>query len=129
MTIMMTRVPLAGKEPEALLWGLSQLTDQPHREPRGPDDPLAVLLSEGHERKDIVKAATALHEFSYDGHIVEPLTDLDKAILRVSVENSTWLYPYGEFRPEYMATAKKTLRDLAAKLEMFGIEVNHLPND
>jgi hypothetical protein len=129
MTIMVTRVPLADKEPEALLWGLSQLTDVPNREPRGPADPFSVLFSEGFERKAIVTAATALHEFAYDGHIIEPLTDLDKAILRVCVENSTWLYPYGEFRPEYVPIAKKTLRDLAAKLEMFGIEVNHLPND
>jgi hypothetical protein len=93
MTIMVTRVPLADKEPEALLWGLSQLTDVPNREPRGPADPFSVL---------------------------EPLTDLEKAILRVCVENTTWLQPYIENRPEYVAIAKKTLRDLARSSKCSG---------
>jgi hypothetical protein len=97
--------------------------------PEQQNDPLAALLAEGFDRKEIMAAGPRLYEFCFGDFIAEPLSEVEKAILRVCVENTTWLQPYIDLKPEMVGIAKKTLRDLAAKLETFGIEVNHIPND
>jgi hypothetical protein len=124
-----TRVQLTPKEGEALLWGLSIIRDVPERVPTEATDPLAVLFSLGWDRKDIMAAANDLYEFAYGDYIAEPLNDIDKDILLVCVENTSWLQPYVEHRPELLGVAKQALRGLAAKLEKFGIEVNHIPSN
>lgn len=129
MDDMMTRTPLTGKEGEALLFGLAIVMDEPDRVPDRAGDPLTALFSDGFTRDQIMAAGPRLHEFAFDDFIEEPLSDVEKAILRVCVENTTWLQPYIDTRPELLGIAKKTLRDLAAKLEPFGIEISHIPND
>lgn len=125
---MTERVQLTGKEGEALLWGLSIIADVPHRVPTDPNDPLAVLFANRWSRDDIMACAKDLHEFAYGDYLAGPFNDLDKDILRVCVENTTWLQPYVEHRPELLGVAKQALRGLAEKLDQFGIEINHIPS-
>jgi hypothetical protein len=119
---------LTGKEGEALLWGLSLIVDVPDRVPTEENDPLAVLFTHGWSRDDIMAHANDLHHFAYSDYLSGPLSDLDCDILQVCVENTTWLQPYIDHRPELLGVAKKTLRDLAAKLDLFGIEISHIPS-
>lgn len=122
------KVPLRGKEGEALLWGLSIIGDLPERDIEGPRDPLGVLLREGFSRREIAQRCEALTEFAYGDCIVGPLMEIDRSILRVCIENTTWLEPYKEFYPEMLSTTKGTLRSFAAQLETLGIEVSHIPD-
>lgn len=129
MPELMTKTPLTGKEGEALLWGLSIIMDRPDRASDETTDPLAVLLNEGFTRNQIMAAGPRLYEFAYGNCIIEPLSVIERAVLRVCVENTTWLEPYAIKQPGMLGLAKRTLRDLAAKLENIGIEVNHIPNE
>lgn len=122
------KVPLHGKEGEALLWGLSIIGDLPERDIEGPQDPLGVLLREGYSRNALAERCQALTEFAYGDCIVGPLIDIDRSILRVCVENTTWLEPYRDYYPEMLGTAKATLRSFAAQLETLDIEVSHIPD-
>lgn len=123
------RVPLTGKEGEALMFALTFVVDIPNRTPEEQNDPLAILFAEGFGRREIMACGPRLYDFCFGDYIEEPLSDVEKAILRVCVENTTWLQPYIDLKPEMVGVAKRTLRDLAAKLETLGIEVNHIPND
>lgn len=129
MTDSVTMIPLEIKEAEAIMWGLGQIVNYPNRGVLSETDPLAVLLDEGYDRAAIMKAGNELFSIPYDKWIKDPLTDLEKSILRVCVENSTWVGTYAEKSPHLLNDAKATLRSLAKKLEPFSIEVNHIPND
>jgi len=127
-------VPITPKMGEALLWTLAEIGDVPDRPPADKTDPLFVLLDEGYARADIMPAVLGMFQFAYDKEISEPLTDLQKAILRVCVENSSWITAYYENelvvdKVKYTNEARATLRELATRLEAFGIEVNFIPDD
>lgn len=122
-------VKLTPKEGEALMFPMAYIFDIPDRVPEEVDDPLAVLFAEGFSREEILACGPRIYQFAFDDYIEEPLSEVEKAILSVCVENTTWLQPYIDCQPELLGVAKKTLRDLAAKLETLGIEVNHIPND
>jgi hypothetical protein len=123
------KVPLEGREGEAIMWCLGQIVNEPEREPLGPTDPLQVLLDAGHARADIMRVGDASFQFAYDDWITGPLTSLQKDILRVCVENTTFLIAYRMNFPGLHGEAAKALRTLAVKLEAFDIEVSHIPDD
>jgi hypothetical protein len=59
------------------------------------------------------------------------LTDLDRAILKASVERSAWLEPYegqSNASKDRKGLQLKALRECARRLETLGIEVDHLPS-
>jgi hypothetical protein len=132
MTENHARLRLQTKELEAMMWGLAQISDLPEREPEDPTDPLAILLKEGWNREAIMEASTGLCEMVYMLTLAEPLTNLEKAILRVCIENTSWVASYIQLGPAggNENDARKTLRELAKKFEeSFGIEVNIIANN
>jgi len=59
------------------------------------------------------------------------LTDIDRAILKASIEKSDWLEPFeGQSEQSKKRYQKKlvVLRECAARLESIGIEVTHIPS-
>lgn len=122
------RQPLTGKESELLFWAVAEIADRPDRIPTEPGDPLKVLLDAGLTRDAIMAGAASIEDIAHGDFIEDPLTDIQRTILRVCVENSSWLKPQDQFGGDQSA-AKKTLRELSKKLELFGIEVNHIPNN
>ena len=129
MAHVVTRVPLTEKEGEAIVWCLGQIANYPNREAQSETDPLFVLFSEGFERSEIMQTANAMFEIAYGDWLSDPLTPLQKAILRVCIENTTWVCEYHLTLPHLLPQALPTLRSLAVKLEAFGIEVNFIPAD
>lgn len=130
---MQTRVPLAGREAEGLMWGFAQIGDHAFRaDVTDPSDPLYILLQEGYEPQEIQDCCEAMFEYAYADCLTDPFTELERTILRLSVENSSWVYHYQLHFPDQkgmIREARAALRTLAAKLELFGIEVNFLPQD
>lgn len=129
MVEMTVRVPLTEKEGEAIMWCLAQIADYPDREVLSKTDPLGVLLKEGFARDEIITTANAMFELAYGDWLSSPMTALQKTILRVSVENTTWIGEYLRSLPHLVGEAKGALRSLATKLEAFDINVNHIPAD
>lgn len=126
-----THVPITKKEAEALAWGLAQIGDYLDREPTEASDPLFILLSDGFSHEAIGSTCTDLFIVAYSGVITSPLTNLEKAILRLCVENTSWIDSHHRSvasSPAMISTAKQTLRSLAEKLEFFDITVNFIPN-
>lgn len=129
----MTEIAITEKMGEAIMWGLAQIGDQPRRQTKEPSDPLFILLQK-YDRSDIIHTVTEFWNVAYGDVISEPLTDLQKDILRVCIENTTWLQSYRDNPiipdPEPMVReGKAALRELASRLEVFGIEVSHIPDD
>lgn len=133
MTNAITRVPITDKEAEALMWGLAQIGDHAHRKNvTDPSDPLFILLEAGHEPKAIQARCEEMFAHAYTNCLTDPFTDLERLILRLCVENSSWVWHYKEHLPEKPTMAREAraaLRSLAEKLEIFGIEINILPTD
>ena len=129
MPEIITRVPLAQKEGEAIMWCLGQIANYPDREVYSETDPLGVLLNEGFARDEIINTANAMFDIAYGDWISDPMTALQKTILRVSVENTTWIGEYLITLPHMIGEAKAALRSLATKLDAFDIHVNHIPAD
>lgn len=132
MTETLHRVPINHKEGEAIMWCLGQIVNWPEREPEGPYDPLFVLLARGFNRAAIMDTGCEMYSIAYDHQLAEPLTALEKAILKVCVENTTWIdvYRRGEptaDNPAAINEALRTLRELSVKLEGFGIEIDRIP--
>lgn len=123
------RVPLSMKEGEAMMWCLGQIVNYPKRVPEHDTDPLRVLLNAGHLRKDINKTGEAMFHMVYNHWISEPLTPLEKDILRVCIENTTWVACYTQNSPGEVKDCLRVLREFAAKLEAFNIEISHIPDD
>lgn len=122
-------MPLEGKETEILLWSIAEIGDVPSRVPEDPSDPLAVLLAAGHARTDILRACAELENSLDSGTITEPLTSIDRDLLRVCIENSSLLEPYRTEKKGLAAEneVKSALRRFATRLEFLGVEINHLP--
>jgi len=129
MTDVRTKVPLTAKEGEAIMWCLGQIANYPDRPVLSETDPLGILLNEGFSRAGIMDTANGLFEVAYGDWLSDPLTPLQKSILRVCVENTTWVTSYVEGMPSLAGDARATLRSLAAKLEAFDIEVSYIPAD
>ena len=123
-------VPITPKMGEAIMWGLAQIGDQPRRTAEHPSDPLFILLQRW-PRREIMKTCAGMWQMAYGDVIREPLTDLQKDILRCCVENTTWLesYVHNELigpSSLLVGEAKAALRELAAALEALGIDVNDI---
>ena len=129
---MTIQVPITVKMGEAIMWTLAEIGDRPDRVPTDPTDPLLILLSK-YDRSDIMKTVEGMWDMAYGDWISEPLTDVQKDVLRVSVENTSWITAYYENhlvtdKAAYTNEARTVLRELALRLEAFGIEVNFIPD-
>lgn len=134
MTITRQLIPLSTKESEAFMWGLAQIGDYVTRITADPADPLFILLAAGWPRRAIANACEELMPVVCAGSLTDELSPLERAILRLCVENTTWIDCYRTHEitadnPVLIEEALSTLRSLAAKLELLGIEVNHIPFD
>ena len=127
MTDVTIKVPITAKEGEAVMWCLGQIVNFPDRELLSETDPLRILIEEGFSRAEIMKAGEAMFDVAYGDWLSDPMTPLEKSILRVCVENTTWISQYVRDLPGMIGEAKAALRSLARKLEAFGIEVSHIP--
>jgi hypothetical protein len=126
------RLPLTKKEGEALCWGLARIGDFIDREPDGPADPLAILLAMGYTRPAITVTVEGLWETAYGDTLTTDMTELERHVLRLCVENTDWITIYRTHAPTknspaHIDEALAALRSLATKFEELGIEVNHLP--
>lgn len=128
-----TRVPITDKEAEALMWGFAQIGDHAFREDvTDPADPLFILRVAGYQPQAIHECCEAMFEYAYANCLTDPFTDLERMILRLSVENSSWVYHYQYHMPHetlMIKEARSALRTLAEKLELFDIHVNIMPTD
>ena len=128
-----TRVPITDKEAEALMWGFAQIGDHAFREDvTDPADPLFILLKAGYQPEAIHACCEGMFEYAYANCLTDPFTDLERLILRLAVENSSWVYHYQLHMPEerlMIKEARAALRTLAEKLEFFDIHINILPTD
>lgn len=128
-----TKVPITDKESEGLMWGLAQIGDHAHRKNvTDPSDPLFILLSMGYKAGNIKDCCEGLFELAYAHCLNDQLTQLERIILRLAVENSSWVWHYKHHCPEETTMAnqaRKALRSLAEKLELIDISVNYLPED
>lgn len=133
MSEVITRVPINDKEAEGLMWGFAQIGDHADREGvTDKSDPLFILLNAGYTPASIKDCCENMFELAYANCLTDPFTELERTILRLSVENSSWVYHYQLHFPEektMIREARSALRSLATKLELFGIEVNFLPQD
>lgn len=124
---------LSKKEAEAIVWVLAEIIDASEDYiPGRPTEPLAVIYDAGFPPWPTREAAEKLEKMVFTGEIKGPLSPLDCLILRTCVENSTWIEGYRTREPTahssaHINEALATLRDLAAKLEDFGIEVSRIP--
>lgn len=127
-------VLLTLKESEALLWGFAMMGDYAHEPPDDETDPVYLLLKAGYRPEQFEAACKRLRPMALDDYLREPFSDLEKMILRLAVENTSWITTYRTHAPTrdspmLIREALTALRTLAAKLEDFGIEVNYIPND
>lgn len=132
MTVTHKKLPLTKKEGEAICWGLARIGDFIEREPDGPTDPLAILLTLGYSRPIIAKAVEGLWEVAYGDTLTGDLTELEGHILRLCVENTDWITVYRtsastKYSKPHIEEALAALRSLAAKFDELGIEVNYIP--
>lgn len=130
----MRSATLSEKDREIIAWGLGQIVNYPDRADTGPGDPLYVLLAAGHPRDSIMTTAEAMFELAYGWTLTDALTALERDILRVCVENTSWVTAYVECEPtandpRAIDESRGHLRSLAAKLDELGIEVNFMPNN
>jgi hypothetical protein len=126
-----TCVLITPKETECLMWGLAQIGDYPTREAKEKTDPL-FILDRTYKRDEIVATCQMFfRNFETGRHVFYPLTELERDILRCCLENTSWLTSYDVARhSEAMKSeARGAMRDLAFKLEPFGVEVSYLPAD
>lgn len=124
-------VLITPKETECLMWGLAQIGDYPDRPATELTDPL-FILEKTFKRSAIIECCEAFFQsFESGRHLFYPMTELERAILRCCLENTSWLSSYDEanLSEEMKREARKALRDLAFKLEPFGVEVSYLPAD
>jgi hypothetical protein len=125
-------IPLNDKEAEALMWGLAQVGDNIDRKVEEPTDPLFGLMAMGYTRPAIAEAVGGLWEVAYGHKLEGDWTELEEAILRACVEQTTWInvyrtHPPTKDSPPHINEALKALRTLAAKLDKLGIEINFIP--
>lgn len=133
MNNVLNRIPLTDKEAEGLMWGFAQIGDHASRKNvTDESDPLFILLAAGYKPAAIKECCEGMFEYAYANALSEPFTELERLVLRLSVENSSWVWHYQHHMPEktmMIREARGALRTLAEKLELLGIEVNYLPED
>lgn len=132
MTVEDRPIPISAKEGEALMWGLAQIGDHLDRIPTEADDPLFILLKEGHTRKEIAGAVEGLWEVAYADTLSGGWTTLEQLILRLCIENTSWVTAYRNQAPTrgndgFIDEALGALRSLAKKFDQLGVEINHIP--
>lgn len=123
--------PLTQKEGEAILWMLVEISDEAESYPVC-GEATARLLADGYERVLISETCDAMQDMACGDVLPDDLTALEKAILHVSVEHSTWIKEYrtGEATrrsPSLISEAIDALRSLGTKLGKLGVQVNHIP--
>jgi hypothetical protein len=115
------------------MWGFAQIGDHAFREDvTDPSDPLFTLLQAGYHPTAINTCCEGMFEYAYANCLSDPFTDLERLILRLSVENSSWVYHYQLHMPQELVMIKEAraaLRSLAEKLEFFDIQINIMPAD
>lgn len=126
------RQPITIKEAEAIMWGLAEIGDRPRRMAGDSTDPLRHLLDAGYSRSLISSTCIEMEVMCYTKFLSPPFTDLEAMILRLCIENTSWINAYRvndptKDSPAHIDEALATLRSLAAKLEAYGIEINHIP--
>lgn len=132
MTVETLPIPITDKEGEALMWGLAQIGDYLDRTPTEASDPLYILLHAGYTRPQIKMGVEGLWEVAYGKYLGGGWTELEKTILRLCVENTSWITTYRTTAPTrdnpgFINEALGALRSLAAKFDKLGVEINHLP--
>lgn len=115
------------------MWGIAQIGDKVCRKTDDPSDPLFILLADGWTRRAIGLACDGLMPVAIGNWLAGEWTELERTILRLCVENTSWIDAYRNHHPTAGDTtmineALTALRTLAAKLDSFGIEVNYIPN-
>lgn len=126
------RIELTPKETACILWGIAEMGDFPKRAIRGPLDPLH-LLDLKYTRAQVVAGCLFIENGIQENarFVTEPLSEVEKDILRLCCENSSWLDSYDRVGApaEARKEAHDAIRTLAYKLETLGIEVNHMPTN
>ena len=122
------------KEKEALIWTLAEVLDRATQTPAERTDPIYILRSAGHKPKDFRKAAERIEKQVYAGKLEAPFSPVEMLILKICVEQSSWINQYRTGGPTagnkaLIDEALATLRSLAAKFEALGIEIVHIPFD
>lgn len=133
MNVATQSLPITDKEAEALMWGFAQIGDHAFRTGvTDKADPLFILLEAGYQPQAIHEACEEMFPIVFTNCLAGPFTELETMILRLSVENSSWIFHYQLHFPEskgMISEARAALRTLAAKLELIGIDINILPTD
>lgn len=130
MTIKM-QMPLEPKEGEAIMWGLAEIGDRMDEIPDDIWHPLNIIRYEGYGDSEIKEAIDSIWEVSFNDYMGTVFTQLESLILRVCIENTSWVDNYKE-NPmtkgdaHSINEAKQALRSLALKFEKLGIEINHI---
>jgi hypothetical protein len=126
----MAKIALEDKEKEAIAWGLAQIGDYADRTPTEQDDPLWIIHSEGFKNAaGITDTCENLFAMVCTNELVGPFSPLERLILRLCIENTSWLNTYrlNGPTPLHGKYAAATLRELARKFEDIDIYVNILP--
>ena len=76
-----------------------------------------------------METGNGMFEIAYGDWLSDPMTPLQKSILRVCVENTTWIDQNLRVLPHMVKEANAALISLAQKLEAFDIHVNHISAD
>ncbi len=80
---------------------------------------------------ELCERAMVLTDLMEQRMVPDPLSPIDRAILKASIEKSDWLEPYaGQSKASKAHKIKQmaALRQCANLLEMIGVEVDHLPS-
>ncbi len=125
-------VPISGKELEAIMWTVAVVGDLTDREPDHPTDPLWELLQH-YSRETVMADCDEIWPILHgEPMLPRPTTPVRRDLLRLCVEKSLWIIPYVNaertpYNQMMLLEARSALRTLAAKLELFGIEISHIP--
>jgi hypothetical protein len=126
----MTNLQLTLKEAEAVLWGLSEITDSADAPPQRPAYAFLLLLQD-YRPAEILNACHEIQQNLRENGwaIAVPLTQIEKDILRLCAENTIWLgiYTWAVCNPGMQRDAQEALRTLAVKLQKLGVRSRHVP--
>lgn len=92
------------------------------------DDTNAVVrvFEDYYVKEQIIASLTRLRP-QIENHLFPQVTnDMDRAILKHVVENSDWPETYVRHHPKGVEEARATMRQLARRLEPYGIEVDRI---
>lgn len=85
-------------------------------------------LAKQHSEAQVVEAIQSLYDPVEHRFIPVPLSDVERDVLRIVIEESLWIKAYVDNgpTPEHVEEARQTLRDLAKLLEPHGVEVSRI---